>query len=60
MEVAVCVAWNIWKERNNFIFENQAPSFARWKALFKKDIRLTLHRTHTKFKNPLSQWLDSL
>jgi hypothetical protein len=51
--IAVCAAWNIWKERNGFIFENQDPSFSRWKILF-KDIQLTLNRVKIKHKEPLT------
>ena len=60
MEKIVCAAWNIWKERNNFIFENQNPSFGRWKILFKKDIQLTLHRVKLKHKEPLTLSVNSL
>jgi hypothetical protein len=29
MEVLACATWNIWKEGNEFIFQNQTPSFGR-------------------------------
>jgi hypothetical protein len=60
MEVVVSATWNIWKERNGFIFEHQDHSFARWKFLFKKDIYLTAHRVKAKHKEPLLRWLHSL
>src|SRR4051812_34550103 len=32
MEIFSCAAWNIWKERNEFIFNNIRPSLSRWKV----------------------------
>ena len=30
MEIFAIVAWNIWKQRNNFFFDRGIPSFSRW------------------------------
>ena len=60
MEVAVCTAWNIWKERNGLIFEQIQPSFARWKITFKKDILLTSYRLKQSKKEALLAWLQTL
>jgi hypothetical protein len=40
MEIFVCSAWNIWKERNDFIFKQQVPSLARWRVRFQSDLLL--------------------
>lgn len=29
VEIFSCASWNIWKERNNFIFKGIAPLFGR-------------------------------
>jgi hypothetical protein len=42
MEVVVCVACNVWKERNEFILNNLIPCLDRWKVRFQSD--LMLHR----------------
>jgi hypothetical protein len=40
MEVLIMACWNIWKVRNGKIFENQRPSFSKWKAGFMHDMTL--------------------
>jgi hypothetical protein len=40
MEVAICVAWNVWKERNGLIFNKTTPSFGRWKVKCQSDVLL--------------------
>jgi hypothetical protein len=48
MEIFMIGAWNIWKERNQFFFEEIAPSVTSWKARFKNDFKLLTHRTKEK------------
>ncbi|TVU13298.1 hypothetical protein EJB05_40345, partial [Eragrostis curvula] len=38
MEILIIAAWNIWKQRNNKIFENKTPSLQAWKKGFKDDL----------------------
>jgi hypothetical protein len=57
MEVAVCVAWNIWKERNDFIFNNRLPSFDRWKVRFQSDLMLHRYRVKEALIQPLIDWV---
>jgi hypothetical protein len=40
MEILACSTWNVWKERNEFIFRAQAPSFPRWRVKFFSDLNL--------------------
>jgi hypothetical protein len=34
MEIFIIGAWQIWKQRNNFIFDHGCPSFSSWKQSF--------------------------
>jgi hypothetical protein len=45
MEVFIVGAWNIWKERNNMLFNNFTPNLESWKRRFKEDFGLLVHRT---------------
>jgi hypothetical protein len=56
MEVVVCAAWNIWKERNDYIFYNKQTSFACWKVRFKKDLLLHQYRVKSAMVQPLFDW----
>jgi len=35
MEFFIIGAWQIWKQRNNFIFDRGHPSFDSWKTLLR-------------------------
>lgn len=60
MEIVVCAAWNIWKERNGLIFNNQAPSLARWMVRFKSDVMVHQYRVKAALVQPLLDWVRSL
>jgi hypothetical protein len=45
IEVFMVGAWNIWKERNNMLFNRITPSLSSWKARFKCDFQLLIYRT---------------
>jgi hypothetical protein len=44
METFIIVAWHIWKQRNNFIFDRGRPSFSSWKNLFCEEAKLQAFR----------------
>jgi hypothetical protein len=44
MEFFIIAAWQIWKQRNNFIFDRGRPSFISWKSSFCEEARLQAHR----------------
>jgi hypothetical protein len=61
MEVLVTTAcWNIWLLRNGKIFQNERPTFAKWKAKFGFDISLLQYRIKAKNKDALMQWVNAL
>jgi hypothetical protein len=57
MEIFTCAAWNIWKERNEYIFKNQPPSMARWKVKFRSDLLLHKYRVKAAMVQPLMDWV---
>jgi hypothetical protein len=44
METFIIAAWQIWKQRNNFIFDRGRPSIGSWKSSFYEGARLQAHR----------------
>ena len=44
METFIIAAWQIWKQRNNFIFDRGRPSFGSWKSSFCEEATLQAHR----------------
>jgi hypothetical protein len=58
MEVLILAAWAIWIHRNNFIFNNEHISFARWKKEFIKV--LCKHRAKPSLEADMTAWLSSL
>jgi len=44
MEIFTIVAWQIWKQRNNFIFDRGHASLDSWKFSFSEEARLQAHR----------------
>ena len=56
-EVATCALWGLWKQRNNHIFEGAPFSVPAWKAVFKKDLGLLVHRVKVSHKKPLEDWI---
>lgn len=60
VEKILYAAWNIWKQRNAFIFQNVPPSVVSWKALFKIDLSLLVFRLKVFERQALSQWINLL
>jgi hypothetical protein len=50
-------AWNIWKERNGFIFENRLPLFFSWRQLLKGDFLLLLFRLKVSDQHVVRDWI---
>jgi hypothetical protein len=44
MEIFNIAAWQIWKQRNNFIFDKGRPSLDSWKFNFCEEAPLQAHR----------------
>ena len=60
LEITICAAWNIWKERNGFIFEERRPSFSAWKARFLGDLQTTSYRLKKSKVQSIKTWFSSL
>jgi hypothetical protein len=59
-EVFATATWNLWKQRNAFIFDNVTPSIRAWSFSFKRDLFLLSYRMKDDQKNPLLSWLDAV
>jgi hypothetical protein len=57
MEIFACAAWNIWKSRNDIIFNGVPASLARWKIRFQNDLFLHKFRVKAASVQPLVDWL---
>jgi hypothetical protein len=60
METFMLGAWNIWKERNNMLFNGISPTVLSWKARLKADLLLLLHRAKSSSHTFINQLVDSL
>lgn len=60
MDIVMIVDWSISKERNAYIFNGKAPSVAAWKAIFKSEVKLHLHRLPPHYHFVIMSWLDTL
>ncbi|PNT68424.1 hypothetical protein BRADI_3g40386v3 [Brachypodium distachyon] len=38
--VFICVAWHIWKQRNDMVFDRKPPSCTRWFISFRDELVL--------------------
>jgi hypothetical protein len=57
VEIFACAAWNIWKTRNDFIFQAIPFSLGRWKVGFQSDHWLHQYRVKQSAVQPLLGWL---
>jgi hypothetical protein len=57
VEIFACAAWNIWKSRNDFIFQAIPFSLERWKIGFQNDLWLHHFRVKQTSVHPLLGWL---
>jgi hypothetical protein len=57
MEVVACAAWNIWRVRNDLIFQERASSFGRWRVGFSSDLMLHRFKVKAALVQPLIDWL---
>jgi len=53
-------AWQIWKQRNNFIFDRGRPSLDSWKFSFSEEARLEAHRICDAKRPAFLSCIDSL
>jgi hypothetical protein len=60
MEVMACAAWNLWKVRNDLIFQEQPASVGRWKVRFQHDLMLHQYKVQTALVQPLIDWLQDI
>jgi hypothetical protein len=49
-EILIMACWALWKHRNEVIFDAVNLSLARWKFIFKEELRLVLFRARPSLK----------
>jgi hypothetical protein len=54
-----CVSWNIWKVRNDFIFQAIPASFSRWQNGCQSDLMVHRYRVKVTAVQPLIDWVLS-
>jgi hypothetical protein len=59
-EITACATWNIWKVRNDLIFNNTPADFGRWKVCFQSDLLLHRFRVKATCVQPLVEWIASI
>nr|TKW09525.1 hypothetical protein SEVIR_6G108100v2 [Setaria viridis] len=59
-EIVIIASWAIWCHRNNIIFDGASLSFAAWRELFEKDIKLVTLRVKPVLRDKITNWLTSL
>jgi hypothetical protein len=57
-EVIMVAGWCIWCHRNAIIFDGASVSLGPWKAAFKDEFALIIHRAKPSTKALLSNWLS--
>jgi hypothetical protein len=60
MEIFMLAAWNIWKVRNNMVFNGINPECEVWKDKFRFDAKLLIHRTKPELHSFINSLADSL
>ncbi|XP_062202856.1 WD repeat-containing protein GTS1-like isoform X2 [Phragmites australis] len=59
MEAFIIAVWQIWKQRNGFIFQNQRPGLSSWKIGFLEESHLQSHRFKDSIRVLLWDWRSS-
>jgi hypothetical protein len=60
MEIFMLAAWNIWKVRNNMVFNGINPELEVWKDKFRFDAKLLIHRIKPELHSFINSLADSL
>jgi hypothetical protein len=60
MEIFMLAAWNIWKVRNNTVFNGIKPKLEVWMDKFGSDAKLLIHRTKAELHPYILSLVDSL
>lgn len=60
MEIFLLAAWNIWKHKNNLVFNSIMPSTLSWKSALKDDLSLHLLRLRDDQTLFIQSWMSPL
>ncbi|KAI5021533.1 hypothetical protein ZWY2020_058263 [Hordeum vulgare] len=59
-EIFTITAWNIWKERNNFIFNQISPTYNAWLERTKADLSWLRYRVSTDLSDYITSLVNNL
>jgi hypothetical protein len=59
MDILAPVVWCIWKQWNDLIFRNKAPTFSSWQCCFNDMLKLQTLRFNASLKSRVLSWLNS-
>ncbi|KAI5000949.1 hypothetical protein ZWY2020_010908 [Hordeum vulgare] len=59
-EIFTITAWNIWKERNNFIFNQINPTYNAWLERSKSDLSCLRYRVSTDLSDYITSLVNNL
>jgi hypothetical protein len=60
MEIIITGCWSIWDQRNDAIFNNNAPSLSRCLCKFKSYVKTNMHHAKPSLKEGMQSLLDTL
>jgi hypothetical protein len=60
MEIIILMCWSIWKECNDWLFNNEDSSVDHCMFLFKREFTLVIHRAKESSIPDMQSWLDNL
>jgi hypothetical protein len=60
LQIIMLSAWSIWKCRNGWIFENEAPSIDIFRRSLAKELRLLQFKVKEDLAENLVQWMHSV
>jgi hypothetical protein len=60
IEIIMLPAWCIWKCRNGWIFENEAPTVIGLRLLLAQELRLLQYRVKEEIAENIVQWMQSV
>ncbi|KAI5022175.1 hypothetical protein ZWY2020_058905 [Hordeum vulgare] len=59
-EILTITAWNIWKERNNFIFNQISPTYSAWLERTKADLTWLRYRVSPGLSDYITSIVNTL
>lgn len=59
MDIIILMSWSIWKEMNEWIFQEIDPSIARSRERFFSELTMVVHRARRGHAEAIQSWIQS-